>query len=358
MAYENESNPRHEGNRTEWQPHHRQGTSGNREWRYSQPDCEPRWRPWERNQPEWDCAPREWERNREECEPDRWRWGRAPSLCDLKTGMVQSFFECGPPAKLHSLKTAVLELAFGTPVVCDEPPRRRHDCEEQEREDCGEERCEKCCRSLRHCRCAHEEKCQGTSDIRIEARMDEVRETVILVENNSPRPIVVTLEADTWMNVWGAQVEGTITFTPPTLTLASCESLESKARMEVKSPLDGGNVYFTRIHLKGSCARPISVELNVKAQTSIDYWAKCDPCRRSCGHYVEVCNECCDDPRCEKCHPRREECGPRHEHEPRHRRDPWYAAESRWYRPWVPWWQPSYRCRRFLLPAVFGARCC
>jgi len=178
----------------------------------------------------------------------------------------------------------------------------------------------------------HEHECEherhehvpvcSTADLRIEARSGDTRHKVILVENNSPQPATVTMEADPWMDSAGNQVGGTITFEPALLTLAHCEAAQTVATISVATPLAPGTTYYTRMYLRGTARRPISVELRVAPARQIDYYAQADPCRPGCGHFVEFCHESgCGDPHCPKCHPQRRRSG--FSEGRRFRRDDW-----------------------------------
>jgi hypothetical protein len=143
------------------------------------------------------------------------------------------------------------------------------------------------------------------------------------------------------MDKAGNAVGGAITFNPAVMTLAHCESKETTARIEVNEPLTAGMVYFTRIHLKGTARRPVTVELNLISSRQVDFYAESDPCRPRCGHFVEFCHEQrCDDPCCPKCHPASSHFG-------------------RGRRSWDPhrhWFDAC--CERFFLTPLLRTRSC
>lgn len=189
-----------------------------------------------------------------------------------------------------------------------------------ERRGCEPERHESHCEHEDPCEChpKFKERCSGNADIRIRAHESELRKTVILVENNSPRPAVITPTAEPWMDAWGKQVGGTVTFDPPTLNLGICESQECTMTVQVGEPFTAGNAYFTWVRLEGSRAKRISVELSVDSAREADLFADTDSCRPKCGSTVEVRYEhpCHRERDCEPdpcCHPRRKrrECDDR-----------------------------------------------
>jgi hypothetical protein len=179
-------------------------------------------------------------------------------------------------------------------------PERECRCHRHETRGCEprvEPRCGRCGCPERECRCHHREaprcpRCgcresecgcrrRGTADIRIEARAGDVRTKVILVENNSPVDVTIDLQADPWMDSCGASVPliPPVTFEPPQLKLAPREARESTATINVAAPpLTAGMSYFTRIQLKGSKAKPISVQLCLEALNHIDFYAQTDHC--------------------------------------------------------------------------------
>jgi len=184
----------------------------------------------------------------------------------------------------------------------------------------------------------HHHDC-STADLKIDTRLGEVREKMILVENNSPHTATITLEADPWLNIAGAQAGASIVFDPPTVTLEHCKTALVKATINVNQPLEAGKSYFSRIHLRGCSCCPITVELCVASENRVDYYAACDSCRPRCGHFVEFCHEC------EEGHGK---CG-------HHRWDPfqWLGI----FDPHCHWFD-EYRCERFMLPNLLGTRCC
>jgi hypothetical protein len=239
--------------------------------------------------------------------------------------------------------------------------RKCHHCGCREEEcRCGhreERRCHRCGCREEDCRCGQ----RGSTDIRVEARKGDVRDKVILVENNSPRDVDIVLEADPWMDSTGASHPTTITFDHAGLHLAPGEAREFTATIAVTDPpLTSGVSYFTRIHLKGSGAKPISVELCVEPLNRIDFYAQTDPCRPRRGRFVDYCHESherhCEE-RSERHHHRR--CEPGFEGRGGH--DPWA-----WQ--WDPWrwtgpdpyrfWYGLGRWQRFWLPPEPGLRCC
>jgi hypothetical protein len=206
--------------------------------------------------------------------------------------------------------------------------------------------CDSCNTCGCHCRCEYKPHhhrhpdCCG-ADLKIETRIGEVRQKMILVENNSPRPATITLEADPWLDSSGTQVGGTaervssIVFDPATVTLATCQSASVKATINVADPLQAGRSYFSRIYLRGCSRPPISVELCVAPDTRIDYYAECESCRPRCGHFVEFCEE---DHECDQC-----------------RRHHW--SPFGWL--WDPChWLRECCCKQFLLPSHPGSRPC
>ena len=223
-------------------------------------------------------------------------------------------------------------------------------CEHREERECREEhryhddrRCHKCGCLEEDCHCG----CHGASDLRLGARKGDVRSKVILIENNSPRTLTVTLEADPWIDSSGTTVPTTITFDPAQpLVLAPGEARESTAKVTVSDPLASGVSYFTRIHLKGSCGKPISVELCVEAQNCIDIYAPTDPCRPRRGSFVEYCHE-----------PDRDECYERERHHHHHRYDPCDPWRRGFADPCRFWYGSQY-IRRFWLTPPLGSRCC
>jgi hypothetical protein len=252
-------------------------------------------------------------------------------------------------------------------------PHEKPGCEphEQRCEHRDEPRCGWCGCPEQECRCHHREepRCQrcgcresecgchrrGTADIRIEARAGDVRTKVILVENNSPVDVTIDLEADPWMDASGASV-GPIppmTFQPPQLKLAPREALESTATINVTAPpFTAGMSYFTRIQLKGSKAKPISVELRVEPLNRIDFYSQTDPCRPVRGQIVDFCyDDCSEEPRERGHHHRSEACNP----------DPlrWDENPWRWtgVDPFRSWYGSRY-IRQFWLTPPQGVGCC
>jgi hypothetical protein len=191
---------------------------------------------------------------------------------------------------------------------------------------------------------------RSSVDIRIRSREGDVRDKVILVENNSPRQVTVTPEVDPWVDASGTTFPTTITVNPTSLILEPGEAKVFTAKISVTvPPLAGGISYFTRIHLKGSSARPISVELSVMPQGRIDVLALTDPCRPRRSGFVEFCEERLEE-RCER---------------PRHRRfDPCFPRREPWG-PWHHWrgydpsrfWDHPRRWERVWLAPPLGARC-
>lgn len=239
------------------------------------------------------------------------RWGPpsplaiiAPQLCFLGVRLIET---------AATLPLAIAESVFAAarPLHC------RGD-------QCREGWCDECGHCVHKCSCSHKGHRghkghkgyrHGTADIRIAARADDVRHKVILVQNNGPKPVTVTMAADPWTDCSGKAMSTnatTITFTPATLTLAPCEALECTAQIKVSAPMSAGETYFTHIHLQGTSANPILVDLCVEPQNRIDYCAQTDPCRRRHDNYVDVHTSdcCCDDPCCGSCHPSYDRCRP------------------------------------------------
>ncbi len=202
--------------------------------------------------------------------------------------------------------------------------KRKRDHEHEHRHEHGHERHKDC----------------STADLSIETRIGEVREKVILVENNGPREATITLEADPWMDDSGQQVPGaSIVFTPASVTLKHCETAQVRARITVSEPLVAGKNYFSRIHLRGCARRPISVELRVAAENRIDLYTECESCRPGCGEFVEYCDESCCEEGCGRCRPW-DPCS-------------WLGLGD----PHCHWFGES-ACRSFLLPPILGMRGC
>ncbi len=203
----------------------------------------------------------------------------------------------------------------------EEECRRDPDChEEWERGKC-EERCERCGRERHACCCER----RGGVNLRIVSRAGDVRNKIILVENNSPHLVTVTPEAEAWMDASGATSPSTVTFSPGSQDIAPGEAKEFKATIVVTvPPLQEGLSYFSRIHLKGCGARPISLELCVEPAGRMGYIACADPCRPRHSGCVEFVEECREPPR-------------------RHRYggdpcDSWHH-----HRRWDPFWLPPLR---------------
>lgn len=206
---------------------------------------------------------------------------------------------------------------------------------------CREGWCDRCRCCEHKCRCGREAHHRGTADIRIHARAGDVRQKAILVQNNGPKPVTVTMAADPWTDCsekTSANAASTITFTPATLTIEPCEARETMAQISVKAPLEAGGTYFTRVHMQGTHAKPILIELCVEPQNRIDYCAHTDPCRRRHDKYVDVCCEPCgEDPCCcGKCRPHYDDsCKPYHY-------DPCKPYHCDPCKPWSgacdPWW--------------------
>jgi hypothetical protein len=156
-------------------------------------------------------------------------------------------------------------------------------------------------------------------DLRIHSRLGDIRSKDILVENNSPRPVDITLHADPWVDASGGHVDDKITLAPTNFHLEPRASQPFTATIDVSAPFVPGISYFTSIHLEGSSARPISVELSVTPQERIDALALTDPCRPRRGRFVEFCEE----PRKWSRHRRFDRCFP-------------------WREPWGPWHWRDY----------------
>jgi hypothetical protein len=168
-------------------------------------------------------------------------------------------------------------------------------------------------------RCWPGSKYDRSVDLRIDSRLGDTRIKEILVENNSPRPVDINLHADPWVDASGGSVGDKITLAPASFHLEPRASQPFTATIDVSSPFVPGISYFTSIHLEGSSARPVSVELSVTPQDRVDVLALTDPCRPRRGRFVEFCEE-----------PRKW---------PRHRRfDPCFP----WREPWGPWYWRSY----------------
>jgi hypothetical protein len=229
-------------------------------------------------------------------------------------------------------------------------------CRPEHRKECGPEWCrpehrKECWPEWRRPEHRYEKRThhRRSVDIRIESRQADVRSKVILVENNSPRKVTVTPKADPWMDASGATFDTTITFAPPSLDLEPGEAKVFTATVTVPvPPLAGGVAYFTRIHLEGSSARPISVELSVVPQGRVDVLALTDPCRPRRSGFVEFCEERIEE-RCERPRHRRfDPCFPRPE--------PWGPWHWRGYDPWRFWDRPRHWERLWLAPPL-GVRC-
>lgn len=208
--------------------------------------------------------------------------------------------------------------------------------------------CDSCNTCGCNCRCEHKHQHEhrhecSTSDIKIETHLGEVRQKVILVENNSPHPVTITLEADPWLNAVATANQASIVFNPPSVTLAHCETAQVTATISVNQPLEAGKVYFSRIHLRGCGRRPISVELCVASEKFVDYYAECETCRPRCGKFVEFCHEssCDEGCSCSKCRSRGW--------------DPFGWLNL--FDPHCHWFDEC-RCERFMLPNLLGMGRC
>jgi len=304
-------------------------------------DCEPRHHH--------DCGPR----HHHDCGPDHCHHEShgdcCPSCgkrhCDCGCKPFRGVLELAPEICALGIRLAETVLALPL-VVATNILEEATKCLPK---PCCEEHHDKCCDEGRY----HH---RGTADIHMEAREGDIHHRVILVQNNGPQAATVTFVADPWTDLSGNSV-GTapaITFDPPSVTLAPCESLESTAQISVAAPLTPGKTYLTRIHFQGSGARSLLVELCVVAKNQVDNCVETDPCRRHIGKYVDVC----DDDREEHhscCHSRKfDPCEPSHGKPWHWQRDPWHWCGPDPYRFWygVSHWQ------RLLFPNIAGQRCC
>lgn len=196
-------------------------------------------------------------------------------------------------------------------------PEPDHDDDCGEDEHCDDDRCEEPkCHPCHPCRprCEPEHCCErrDTTNISIHARPGDVLNKTILLENNSPREVTVTPEADHWVDAEGGTSATSIVITPAVQSLAPNEAKEFKLSISVNvPPLKGGRAYFTRIRLTGCSAEPVSVALHVEPETRIDAFALVDRCRPSRSGFVEFCEQdekpcrreradCCGK-RCRRC---------------------------------------------------------
>jgi hypothetical protein len=305
--------------------------------------------------------------------------GCSPCVCVIKPfpklELAPEFRDLG--IRLAETMLAV-PLVIATGVLAELSKHRRRDCgcqhEYHEHSEC-------CHEGHRHCGCGcqpeyhehgecchegrqHDEGCRhekhkrrGTADIRIHASGGDVRNKTILVQNNGPHKVTVTLKADPWTDLGGRAIESApaVQFTPGTLTLEPCEALETAAQISVTGSLSPGKTYLTQIHFEGSGARSILLELYVAPENQIEYCVETDPCRRSIGKYVDVCDEechdhhdCCHDKKYDPC------CHPPHGKDWDWKCDPWHWRGPDPYRFWygLAHWQ------RLLLPHIAGERCC
>jgi hypothetical protein len=320
---------------------------------------EDRWEPYHRPHMDYcdDWGPRRhgWR------EPWREEW-RGPVMFDLavvKPLMIDvAFRRWAYYRHIYDLGYRFAEAALRTPVLAErfvegrlrpeEYWRRGEECWPEKRwrreEECwSEKRCEErqhcfgCGRPKRDCCCER----RDTTDITIRARQNDVVNKIVLVENNSPRSVTITPEADLWVDPSGALIKSLVTMDPAQLILAPGEAKEFMATITIDvPPLAEGRAYFTRLQLTGSSAPPVSVALSVEPQSRIDYLASVEQGRPQRGSLVEFCEE----PKrfhFEYCEPRRGRRGRRYWHRP----DPCRT------------WERPPRCERVWLAPPYGARC-
>jgi hypothetical protein len=139
-------------------------------------------------------------------------------------------------------------------------------------------------------------KLRGTTDIKLEAELDERRIIKFLVENNRSREETITFKARSWIDAYGREFDATqtVNFSPASGTLKPGESVGVQAVIEIsKKFFEPGMAYFTEFVLEGCPAKPISVGLLVYPQDRYVHYAVCEPCRRRHGRFVEFCGTGC-----------------------------------------------------------------
>jgi len=313
---------------------------------------------WLRHERRWDRH-REWRHyaRREEWGDTRYEWPDWrcwPGVFDARPSLLGAAALHWPPYYRHvcELGVRVAEAMLLKPLLWERvawgnAERWRHrphwweqDCHEEHNGPGCEEQCEGCGCDKTECCC---EK-RRSVDLRIESHAGDVRNKVILVENNSPRQVTVAPEAEAWIDASGTTVASTVTFSPGSHDIAPGEAKEFKATVVVSvPPLEGGVSYFTRIHLKGCSARPISVELHVEPVGRIAVVEVTDPCRPRRGGFVEFREEYCGPPR--RC---RRDCCESDRCEPRFWGGKGPCRHS----------YPRGRWQSFWLAPLLGIRCC
>jgi hypothetical protein len=139
----------------------------------------------------------------------------------------------------------------------------------------------------------------STTDLKVVARLGEVRKLSFVLENNLNKASNYTIKASELMDQCGNEhaSKAVIFFPSQTGTLEPCKSVKIDFLVKIPQQLPDNSVFYAEIEVDGTCcANKFSLGIWVQDDCLTDHLVLCDPCRKQKSEFVQFNNcNCCDD---------------------------------------------------------------